>query len=396
MNQSLLESWAVAKLANKKSEDASYSEALSKLTIVIPSYDRQPFLLRQAVYWGYSKATMIIVDGSLKPINQSTKRIIDDLPNVKYLYMADSIAKRLRLAFQFVETPYSIMLGDDDFFLKKGLSKAVEKLEKNDGLAACTGQTLAFDFNHDDLHTCYFKSYNYKDFEVTNATASDRLAFAISRYNAATCYAVLRQNVMRRWIETTKDWSLTGANEIHQAFTTYIHGKLSTVPNLFWLRSSENPMVSVSGWDRSLTWREWCTSDQFSEEYKSFVKIVSEELSEYGKIHRQDSRKIIIEAITPLLALETSSRGSTYINLIRRSVRDGVIQSLRKILSQNYFQQLKRFYGQNKCAHSLNNAKYDELERYIKSQGLAQLDAAAFEELKEIESIISEFHGALR
>ena len=48
------EDWVDESLAKKRLDQNKGYDLLSKLTIGIASYGRQPFLLRQAVYWFYS------------------------------------------------------------------------------------------------------------------------------------------------------------------------------------------------------------------------------------------------------------------------------------------------------------------------------------------------------
>ena len=85
-NQNSLENWVEESLARKRLVQNSNFEPLSKLTIVIPSYGRQAFLLRQAVYWGYSRANIIIVDGSPDPLSDKMRNLLAGLPNILYLH----------------------------------------------------------------------------------------------------------------------------------------------------------------------------------------------------------------------------------------------------------------------------------------------------------------------
>ena len=79
-NVNNLEDWVEESLAKKRLDQNKNYDLLSKLTIVIVSYDRQRFLLRQAVYWGYSRANIIIVDGSPTPLTDRMCNVFSELP----------------------------------------------------------------------------------------------------------------------------------------------------------------------------------------------------------------------------------------------------------------------------------------------------------------------------
>lgn len=93
---------------------------LSKLTVVIPSYGRHPYLLRQAAYWRQSGVTVIALDGSIKPLSIDQQKIINAEKNFSYIHMPNGICERLNYAAKLIITPYAVLLGDDDFLLKGG------------------------------------------------------------------------------------------------------------------------------------------------------------------------------------------------------------------------------------------------------------------------------------
>ena len=390
MNHSLLESWAASKLADKKSEDPLYSEALSKLTIVIPSYNRQPFLLRQAVYWGYSNANVIMVDGSPKSISPSVKELIGKLPNVSYHHKHSTFAKRMKLAFHYVSTPYAMMQGDDEFYLKRGLAKATEPLEKNQELVACIGQSLSFDVSHANSEIYYSNGYDHQHYHVLQDSFRDRLIFAMRNYNCASCYAILRQHVMKRWVDMLTDWECVYTPELQQAILTYLYGKLASVNEVYWLRSNENsPVTNIPYSDRNLWFYDWYTLSQYCSERKTFVDDLSSELARLYRIDFEEARAIITDTIEEFLKF-SMTRGycssKTSIRIVSKSLIKGILQ---KILPAETFLKIKTTYSKIMSA---------EVKKY-KDPNLAStniLDLETIKELNEIESLVLEFYKVMQ
>ena len=59
---------------------------LKKLTVIIPTYNRQHFLLRQTMYWANSGAKLIVIDGSPKPLKSNLQKIFKKSSDIKYIH----------------------------------------------------------------------------------------------------------------------------------------------------------------------------------------------------------------------------------------------------------------------------------------------------------------------
>ena len=134
INAGLVE-WTKINLEKKARTNERY-DYLSQLTIVIPSFCRQNYLLRQIAYWSFSKATIIIVDGSPTPLDSELLKLISHVPNIKYLNLIDSYTNRVKEACKHIKTPYAMCLADDDIFLMEGLCLTIDHLIKNSEIVA--------------------------------------------------------------------------------------------------------------------------------------------------------------------------------------------------------------------------------------------------------------------
>jgi glycosyltransferase domain-containing protein len=115
---------------------------LSNLTVIIPSYDRQEFLLKQFIHWSDTHAKLIIVDGSIKPIAKNIQELFKLNGNTTYIHLEESVGNRLLVASKLITTPYTVTSNDDDFLIKSGVISSVEYLERNSRVVACRGQSI--------------------------------------------------------------------------------------------------------------------------------------------------------------------------------------------------------------------------------------------------------------
>jgi hypothetical protein len=189
------------------------------------------------------------------------------------------MADRLRLAGGLIETPYAVMLGDDEFHLPAGLRASVETLEKDESLVGCMGQVLSFSPLGHYRRSLFARAYPLLDrYDISHLRPDDRLIAAMSSYNMATSYAVLRTPVWRKSWGSVEEYGSGVAAEIQQAMAVYLLGPFTTTSHVQWLRSIENPAGPVSPYekDRRVWFPEWWESDRYGAERLTFVSRLAE------------------------------------------------------------------------------------------------------------------------
>src|SRR5574337_94950 len=92
---------------------------LSKLTLVIPTYNRQRYVLRNMRYWSGSTVTVHVLDGSERPI--PAEEMVGLAATINYHHLPISWLNRLGKVANLVQTEYAALLGDDEFFLPNAL-----------------------------------------------------------------------------------------------------------------------------------------------------------------------------------------------------------------------------------------------------------------------------------
>ena len=176
---------------------------LSKLSIVIPTYNRQAFLFRQCTYWSGTGVTLILIDGSPTPLKTSLQKKLEKFQNVTYLHSKTSLGKRLLKASKLITTPFTALCSDDDFITKSGAISSVKLLEKQPDLVACRGESIYASISKDKESVRYIPMRRrFKDFQATQDKIEDRLSYAFSDYNGASSHAIMLTNVWKKsWVE---------------------------------------------------------------------------------------------------------------------------------------------------------------------------------------------------
>lgn len=279
-------------------------ENLSRLTVVIPSYGRHPYLVRQAVYWLGSGARVIVMDGSAQALPAELAQSICASGEFTYIHMPRDICSRLNHAASLISTPYAVMLGDDEFLLKGGLNAAIEKLDAAADYVACIGQAAMFHLSDRNRFVSYGPAYSLWKYSVEGEDVATRLANAFTHYNAASCYAVTRAEVWRRSWGSVRQWAHLPMIELQQAALTYIHGRLTTVDDLYWLRSTERAPVAIKNtWDPAkVSLRAWWEAAQFQEERERYFDLLAQEMVHCGLADQAQARHTVQSALALFVA----------------------------------------------------------------------------------------------
>jgi len=307
------------------------NQTLSKLSVVIPSYGRQDFIIRQCAYWHGRGASVVIIDGSPKPIVYEIQKIMDGLSDITYIHSTALLVDRLAHAATLIKTPYSVLCGDDEFLLETGLCSAISLLEREKDLVACIGQSINYYLTNNGLKCSYGTNYlnnNYK-YDIRHDDFQERLYASVKNYNSATCYAVTRSPVWCKSWGNVKQTSSGDIIEFEHALTTYIWGKLASVDDVYWMRSVENPPAETDDVKR-LPAEEWWTSNKFKTERENFVTKLGQEITSVHQMDRIKAEALIRDVFDFYLQEE-----KYLINIsFRRKYRQLTLNILKNLLPQ--------------------------------------------------------------
>ena len=389
--------WAKATLGEKKRAANDDLARLSQLTIVIPSFGRQNFLLRQVAYWGHSRATVIIVDGSPASIASELEGLLHDLPNITYLNFVDTYANRLREACRNITTPYAMCLADDDLFLMKGLCLAIDHLDRNSDVVACIGQAMAVDFDH-QKQCAYFFRYgdSLRKYRVMHADSAERIRLGMNAYRSATFYAVFRAPIFTKIWDALQMTSCPEVIEYEQAIRTYMLGSLSSIDDLYWIRSFECDAVNspIDG-SRKLDFATWWSSREYKDDCAEFVERQARNLSRHSSLGAQEARNVILEAMAFILSgkstgLMNEDLFSFLVNRASKFIRSHPRLAINKLRSTKLGMIIRNKIRNTVSATVRNSA----VEPIVAAE--SGITGHMARELDDIRALMSSFHTAQR
>jgi glycosyltransferase domain-containing protein len=353
---------------------------LEDLTIVVPTYNRQRFAIRCIEFWSHTKATVIVMDGSKFSIDAEVVKEFG--PNVFYNHVPENFSVRIGIAKKLIKTKYTILSGDDEFYIPSGLNSCIGELEMNQELVSCGGRCLLFGA----VSKIVAGAMAYPELakhSLCSDVPEDRILKHMSNYVPATIYSVCRAEA---WcaaaaIISEKEFPVHGSMELQFELAICHQGKTKILPELVWLRSGENITIDQTSPNSSPALNpevklcDWWLDPVKQTEKSEFLEIMAKNLVKGDKKKIHNCLNGIEKAVDVYVA--TQAR-------IFLSLREKIIQSLRVKLVLWLPLSLIRLIRQFMPAKQ----KLLDIAKELEISGVN----VNFEELENICNIILEFH----
>ena len=357
---------------------------LSRLTLVVPTYKRQDFALRLMDYWAGKGPEIIVLDGSPDPI--APVALAKYPQSIRYFHKPIGLYERLFASLDLIETEFVALAADDEFYIPSAAAKCIKELDHEPALVACCGRAIGF--------SCKSNSVMGKpvypalaDYSVDADNAEERLIQHMREYVPSLVYAVCRTDVWRKSFGYTlrNEFPFFAAGELQFEMLMSYAGKSKVTPELMWLRAlGEN--VPTRGTDPSLdpakTIPDWWANSAYSDEHEKFLTIMAEGFSTFSNQSKEfnEYRKSVVKGIEVYLdCCEVHlNRSAAYLlrGIARRLVPERCKQPIKQVL---YMVRLKKDFSNTSL---IDGAKSLEVTGVY----------VDYDELKNIESIIMNFH----
>lgn len=255
---------------------------LSKLTIVIITYNRQNFIERQLEYWKDIPISLMIIDGSNTPLNNECLK--NSYPNLTYIHSFTSFSERIGIASKLKKKEYTIFLGDDEFYSVRALQNCVLFLENNQDYVSCMGQCVAFKVAGNKIvgNPIYEEFFERKNDHNSNF---ERIYYHMSNYTCSSIYSVIRTSVWDTAFSLIPklNCNVFAIEEYQIELAVAFIGKTKILNELLWFRSFE---VNSHSHNKKLNYfTEWWTNRKKNVEKEKLIKNISTGLSHYTKIN---------------------------------------------------------------------------------------------------------------
>lgn len=382
--------WCERELQRRADTPCAAPDLLQQLTVVVPSYRRQDFLLRQIAHWAPFPTRLVIADGSPEPLTGAARAIVSRQPTVTYLHGPDSLEDRLRLAAQHIRTPYAVFLGDDELLLPVGVAEAIRTLNGNHLLAACIGQSLRFRVPAEPGRLTYTTGYPHWRYDATEKNSEARLTAAMAGYSGATCYAIVREPFWSRSWGALGKWATPYTSELQQALSVHAFGGVTSIDEMYWLRSSENAPVREKDPAARLTIDAWWKLPPYEAERVRFVELVAGCLRAEEPLSGPESEQLIRKAVDVYMDKRARKHRVAASSSTRQRLRLLSTRALRRICPPALVTRLRMVAG----VHGTGDLGDLDAVRGTEIMRSFRLSDAAFHELRTAESLIEGFRRA--
>lgn len=364
---------------------------LSKLTLVIPTYQRQEYALRNMRYWSGRGVQLLVLDGSPVPLKADALTGLSD--TIEYIHATTSMVERLRQALALVKTPYAALLGDDEFFLSSGLLASIQALEADPELVACMGQPIGFSISNLQEVNGFDVYPKHIGYEVGADRPGKRMYDHMRDYACSTIYAVVRTDTWKRafTIYVTKELPVYAIGELQFELAVSYFGKSKIIPVLHWLRSFEIGSVVEENTENNPSlnkkniFHEWWFAPDKSEFRKEFLRDTSVALAQ------SDGRDV--RAVSKEIEIAMDAYSNLCLSLSQKTFRQNLRTHLRSNLPSGMIKAVRKFLRVYRIFTGRNPTSKYEIPLQLAAQQMVdqgvQVDC---DELSEVVDIIKNFH----
>jgi len=273
------------------------------LTIVIPTRNRSDFFLRLLPYYRDQglKHRLIVADSSNPEFLSKTRRVFAGLGkdlNIDHRQYDEDVSyiNKISDAQMFVDTPFSALGADDDFFVPCGLAKAVQFLKEHPHYSVAHGEAISLELRGGGVFGEIERVNRYDQRTIDGPEPAARLADHFSNYST-TYYSVHRTNDLcenlQKRVASKTDLAF---GELLASALSMIQGKAKKLDGLFMVRqgfvAKEYEFTDAFDWVATPGW---------GEQYERFRDCLAQELNEQAGLEINEGRKVIKEVFVQYL-----------------------------------------------------------------------------------------------
>ncbi|MFC2092089.1 TIGR00180 family glycosyltransferase [Elusimicrobiota bacterium] len=266
---------------------------LSKVTIIIPTFNRYGYLERLLQYYSsFGLEINIIIADSSDTIQEDIIDGFRNKMNINYQTFPSDIhhMTKFHKAAEQVETKYTIFCGDDDFIVPNGISESVKFLELNSDYSCAHGIYLSYQCVKESINDRLIWSRVYIEGSVSFDKAEQRLCEHIHDYKAPTFYAVHRTEKLKLFLrennEISEDYRF---GEIILTSLVAIYGSIKMLDSFYCVREYNKNSSGQSGY----TWQDIIVKKDFSEKYIKTKECLAKHLELNSEMNFTEALRIV-------------------------------------------------------------------------------------------------------
>ena len=236
---------------------------------------------------------LVIADSSQPDFCGKNQLLVDSLKrNLKIEYKKYEsnieIARKLQDVLGCVETRYTVLGGDDDFFIPRALGRAVEFLETHSDYSVAHGDAAGFTLKSDRVYGQIAGVSRYNQTTVDHESAAKRVYDHLAGYSA-TWYSVQRTDQLRKNFRKAAEFGdIAYFAELLTSCLSLVQGKVKKLDGLYMIRQC-HPENKYGGPDLF----DWVTSPRWGSQYERFRDCLVAELTQRDGIDIHQTQAMI-------------------------------------------------------------------------------------------------------
>ena len=355
-------------------------EIFEKVTLIVPTFNRYPYLLRLLGYYkSYNFPIRILV------LDSSTDLLEKDkfqglLSNSRVCYQKNNfdIVTKIANGLKSVSTPYGVLCADDTFITPNGIKQSVDFLENNPDFAVAHGRYISFWLRDNRMkkqqqqqqQQQFFWLPNYGVSSNTFTDPKERLASQFLGY-LPTFYGVSRIDLMKLiYEESVKFTDSDRFTELLLSMLTLIYGKMGFLDVFYAARQA----LLNSSAERSKKLTDFIKDGNYSEKYAKFRECLGKHLSKKAQLEIDLANKVIDDGMSIYLSVCREGKEPIKnvlvrkINTILKSSKtpDWLYEEIRSLYRKLFLANQRRMDDSRSFADTPLSKYYDEINTIYK------------------------------
>ena len=345
---------------------------LTSISIVIPTFNRPEYVMRSMRYWSDYDSIVHVFDGSKVPIDDNLISTLGS--NINYHHMPCSLMERLYKSIKVIDTEYSIMISDDEFFIPSALESCIQEMNNNHDIVSCMG--LAIFFRVQDKKMIGNLIYHpLREHSLLQEKPVDRSVYHMSNYVPSTIYSVMRSDI---WKQSMRSLSyknfeayVKAIGELQFEITSSYLGKTKIINELLWIRSFENEPIRIQESEATVPIKDFWYKESNKLMRDEIISTVVQSISS-----KKDKATTITQDVSLAFDAFINTKPGKPLNSFKHKVADAILpKSIVSLIIRLVFE--NPLHSMSKITKTLN-----------KKSTKVDIDA-----LKEIEKTVLDFHS---
>ncbi|MNK04981.1 Glycosyl transferase family 2 [compost metagenome] len=259
-------------------------------TIIIPPHNRPKHLDRVLEYlMPFQFKHIVIADSS----NEVYENPVLEHSTIHYMHLKGmNFSEKMQLAMNQVQTPYCMLMAEDDFYVPETIEHCVQFLRNNSDYSSCQGLYTRFDTFSSKVFTKFIYLNSFRR-DINQPEILDRIDDLFHNY-IQLFYTVHRTHTLKKVFEFSgQKYTNMFVIEILLAVFALIEGKHKVLNEFYGAREE----IKTSVGKTHVTFHDFASEEKYRKEYADLLSELAALISEKNQLNPDETRQILMSGI---------------------------------------------------------------------------------------------------